>query len=163
MPDSITHLGVGCFSNCWNLRYVKLPKHFRCISDRLFYTCNKLEQADFESISRLGEYCFSSCANLKNLLLDNDNIYLKNFCLLNCQKLNSVVLLCNEIDMNNSSLMYSNITVMIAPYGYEFDNCSIKRLIYYNIEDLEILRGIFHSGKSYSDCLKEGMKYLYNR
>lgn len=59
---------VGAYEGDNRLTYVILPEGMRCIGERSFSCCGRLEGIDIPgSVTAIGDYAFSSCPKLKEV------------------------------------------------------------------------------------------------
>lgn len=70
MPDSITELGTGVFSNCIKLVTAHVPQSLTSIPKELFRNCFVLTTADLpNAVEKIGDMAFCKC---KKLVLNNE-------------------------------------------------------------------------------------------
>lgn len=64
--DTILEFGTGVFKNCSSLKKVKIPRHFKNISNETFENCSSLEEIELpEGITSIEGNAFSGCTSLK--------------------------------------------------------------------------------------------------
>lgn len=78
LPDSLTTLPLGGFSNCPNLKSVRLPSALTQMAGYVFYACSALERVYVENgdenitfpstLTSIGRDCFGGCVSLKGTL-----------------------------------------------------------------------------------------------
>lgn len=68
IPESVKELGDGCFSDCMNLKAVKLPSSLRVIKSRAFSDCKALETINLKNIEKIEICAFTNDPNLKGTL-----------------------------------------------------------------------------------------------
>ena len=62
IPDSITSIGNGAFSNCRNLKRIVLPKGIKTIEDYIFNHCDHLKEIILpEGLVQIGTGAFNRC------------------------------------------------------------------------------------------------------
>ena len=66
--DTILEFGTGVFKNCSSLKKVKIPRHFKNISNETFENCSSLEEIELlEGITSIEVNAFRGCRNLKHI------------------------------------------------------------------------------------------------
>ncbi|KAL7712073.1 Leucine rich repeat containing protein BspA family protein [Entamoeba marina] len=92
LPSTLTKLGVGCFSCCYNLSSITLPESISSIDIECFESCYRVTSIHLPStLISLGDQCFGRC---KSLTLINLPSTIKSFgksCFFRCDKLNKVI------------------------------------------------------------------------
>ncbi|MDY2975877.1 MAG: leucine-rich repeat domain-containing protein, partial [Alloprevotella sp.] len=71
IPNAVTSLGYGCFSDCSSLASITIPN----------------------SVTSLGGYCFSNCSSLTSITIPNAVTSLEDYCFADCRSLTSIYLL----------------------------------------------------------------------
>ena len=72
LPNSITNLEEGCFSNQTHLETINIPDSIKIIPKDAFYNCDKLYNIEFpKSIRIIEENAFEKCATLSEVKLQN--------------------------------------------------------------------------------------------
>jgi hypothetical protein len=72
IPNSITSIDAGCFSECSSLTNITLPDSIKSIGDYCFYKCSSLPNITLpDSIKSIGVKCFSECSSFTNITLPN--------------------------------------------------------------------------------------------
>ena len=70
IPDGITYIGAGAFSNCTWLEKIYWPKGTKCILRYTFDECEKLEEVILpEGLTTISGNAFQSCKALKNITI----------------------------------------------------------------------------------------------
>ena len=73
LPDSVVEICMGAFTECVNLRTVRLSNNLKTIEPCAFFNCNSLANIFIpKSVTLLGE-TFSSCNNLENITVEEGN------------------------------------------------------------------------------------------
>lgn len=159
LPDSLTTLPDGCFFECENLRYVKIPSKVTEIPVAAFRESG-IEKIDFpenlitigrlafygcsfetfhvpDSVQTIGTYAFSSCMNLKEIKLPEDltvleeGIFYRDNCL---AKVNYLPKLQSIEKGAFSGTAISTITFAETVRGiasYSFSNCkNLKYVVF---------------------------------
>ena len=63
MPNTVSKIGYGAFSDCKKLKSVNLSENTTEIGDGAFVNCFSLEELEIpESVTRIGKWAFASCA-----------------------------------------------------------------------------------------------------
>lgn len=70
MPDTVTEIGNGAFSDFYNLDYIYIPESVTKIGDNAFSGCSQLASISIPySVKEIGESAFSYCGNLQTVSL----------------------------------------------------------------------------------------------
>ena len=75
LPDTVTTIAPGAFSNCIQLESCVFPENpqFTKISKETFKGCTKLEEVLISSsVTEIAESAFQGCTNLKRVVLSNN-------------------------------------------------------------------------------------------
>lgn len=68
LPDTITTLGYGAFSNCWVLESIKIPDSVTSFGDNMFQGDTCLVNVELpNNLVTVGSSTFSGCTSLKNV------------------------------------------------------------------------------------------------
>ncbi len=108
IPDNVDEIGGGCFTWCYNLKSVKLPKGIKELkstqSDNygFFEACYLLDSVSLpKTINKIGPACFSSCKNLRKIVIPEDvevlpsklrTTHLYDGCFSDCENLEEIVI-----------------------------------------------------------------------
>ena len=93
LPDTVTTMGSGVFSECPNLEFVKLPRNLEIIELSMFEKCAKLQSVVFpENVKVIGRWAFMWCDELQNFTLPEsvETIGLQAF--IDCESLTEVTI-----------------------------------------------------------------------
>lgn len=72
IPNSVTDLGEGAFSNCRNLTYAVIGNGIKKVPDKLLYGCQSLENITIlDGVEYVGMRAFSNCPKVLNVTLPN--------------------------------------------------------------------------------------------
>ena len=72
IPDGVTAIGEGAFSNCSDLTSVSIPNSVTSIGEEAFYECTYLTIVTIpKSITTIGRSVFSGCSSLTNVSIPN--------------------------------------------------------------------------------------------
>ena len=70
IPDSVTSIGSGAFSECYFLTSIPIPNSVTSIGETAFAACASLTSITIpDSVTRIGPYAFLSCVSLKNVTI----------------------------------------------------------------------------------------------
>ena len=68
VPDGVTSIGDGAFSECEGLTSIKLPEGIMNIGNSVFSKCYGLKSIEIpESVTSIGKWAFGYCMNLENI------------------------------------------------------------------------------------------------
>ncbi len=74
LPESLTRIGRGAFSNCFKIRNIKIPNNVRLIDDYAFANVPIEELSIPASCDRIGENSFYLTQSTRDLYFYNDNL-----------------------------------------------------------------------------------------
>ncbi len=73
LPDSISEIGKGVFSECDNLKHVRIPADVRVIAADTFKGCDSLESVTLPSgLTKIGECAFERCIALTRINIPDE-------------------------------------------------------------------------------------------
>ena len=85
IPDSVTSIATGAFSECRNLTSVTIPDGVSGIGDFAFYECSALERIIIpDGVPSLGLKAFYSCSSLESVTIPNSVISIGEQAFLEC-------------------------------------------------------------------------------
>ena len=68
IPDSVTSIGDGAFSDCDSLTSITIPDSVTSIGDNAFYFCTSLTSITIpDGVTSIGDYAFLGCNSLKEV------------------------------------------------------------------------------------------------
>ncbi|MBP5561158.1 MAG: leucine-rich repeat domain-containing protein [Muribaculaceae bacterium] len=72
IPNSVTDIGKGAFSNCFGLTSVTIPNSVTTIGDAAFFGCSALTTVTIpNSVTTIGEGAFRDCYDLASVTIPN--------------------------------------------------------------------------------------------
>jgi hypothetical protein len=75
IPDSVTIIGDGAFSECYRLTRVTIPDSVTSIGDGAFSECYNLNSVTIpDGVTNIGDYAFSGCSGLTSVTIPNSVI-----------------------------------------------------------------------------------------
>lgn len=73
MPDSVTSIGEGAFSEC-SFQSIDIPNNVTHIGKGAFYGCTELTSVRLsDKVTSIGDYAFNSCSSLTEIIVDAEN------------------------------------------------------------------------------------------
>ena len=114
VPDSVTSIGNGAFSNCYGLTSVIIPNSVTSIGDVAFRDCTGLTSVIIgNGVTRIGDRTFSNCTGLSSVFIGNSVTTIGGYAFYDCTSLTSVT-----------------ISDSITSVGVDaFYNCPVEKLI----------------------------------
>jgi hypothetical protein len=93
IPDSVTSIDNGAFSNCTNLASITIPNSITSIGDNTFYNCTSIAIINIpDSITKIGINTFSNCTSLTSITLPGSVNSIGYAAFYHCIKLTSITL-----------------------------------------------------------------------
>ena len=93
IPNSVTTIGEGAFSNCSSLTQILLPDSVTRIGEGAFSYCSSLTQIELpDSVTRIGEGAFSDCSNLSKIILSINMTSIGIAAFANCSNLTQITI-----------------------------------------------------------------------
>jgi len=109
IPNSVTSIGKGAFSDCSGLTSVTIPNSVTSIVNYAFYYCSGLTSITIpNSVTSIGEGAFQYCSGLTSITIPNSVTSIGKYAFENCSGLTSITI--------------PNSVTSIGKYAFE--NCS---------------------------------------
>lgn len=123
IPDTISTIGNGAFSDCLYLESINLPKnqYYNKLEEYLFQNSTKLNTVIIpDNINEIGQYCFSN-SGLTNLVISDKVTTIGRYAFNNCSKLKCVQFLSQTVpSIPSDSSLFQSITkafTIVTPIG----------------------------------------------
>lgn len=149
IPNSVTSIGESIFTNCEELKIVKLPDQLKEISKSAFLRCINLSDITIpETVTNIGFYAFYECTALKSIEIPS-----------------SVTII------NESAFSFSGITSITIPSsityikGSAFNRCGSLQTIYsYITKPFNMYNDVFENISPSAELhIPKGTKSLYQQ
>jgi hypothetical protein len=91
IPDTVRTIGMGAFSGCEKLRFVKMSKSTITIGEAAFFDCSSLKEITIpETVNTIQQRAFASCSSLQSIIISEEveEIGREAFC--GCKSLSSI-------------------------------------------------------------------------
>ena len=116
IPDSVTSIDSGAFSNCSKLSSIIIPENVVTMGSYAFYNCTALATVTLpEKLTTIGNYTFYQCTSLTTITIPENVITIGNYAFNGCKALQSVVMFDNIMSIGN----------------YAFNGCTNLTNVYY--------------------------------
>ena len=93
LPEGVTHIGFGAFSDCAGLESVSLPASLTTLGDWAFYRDGALQQASVpEAVRRVGAAAFAFCTSLAKVEMPRGVKSIAQHAFYYCTALNEVLI-----------------------------------------------------------------------
>ena len=116
MPDSVIVMQESACKACSNLKHVTLSENLMEISDQAFYFCRNLEEISFpDGITKIGESAFASCGNLTDLIIPDSVTEIGRSAFEKCRSLKHVTILNPDCEISDDA---KTIPAATAIHGY---------------------------------------------
>ena len=91
IPDSVTSIGDGAFSECHSLKSINIPDSVTSIGDWAFSNCNSLTSINIpDSVTTIGHRAFESCGCLRIINIPPSLTTIENETFLGCHSLRNI-------------------------------------------------------------------------
>jgi hypothetical protein len=110
IPNSVTSIGVGAFSDCHSLTTIIIPN----------------------SVTSIGERAFLHCDNLTTIAIPNSVISIGEWAFFRCESLTTITIPNSVTSIGNSAFSYCNLTTIAIPNSVT----SIGEGAFFNCESL---------------------------
>jgi len=93
IPDSVTSIGDSAFSNCLNLKIIKLPSGLTSINSYMFQSCQNLTEVIIpDSVTTIGQNVFRYCYALTTVKLPENVTSIGDNTFESCSSLTSITI-----------------------------------------------------------------------
>lgn len=93
IPNSVTSIGEGAFSELWGLKTIKLPKNLKEMGKFTFSDCIDLTSITIpDGVTNIPNYTFKGCSGLKSVVLSKNVTYIGEGAFSGCSGLKSIEL-----------------------------------------------------------------------
>ena len=93
IPDSVTHIGMCAFSECYGLTSIIIPYGVKRIEQYTFYMCGHLTSVVIpDSVTSIGENAFGNCEGLTSINIPDSVTCLEKYAFSGCIGLTSIVI-----------------------------------------------------------------------
>lgn len=139
IPDYVTHIGAGAFSNCIGLKNISIPSSVTHIENSAFSNCTGLKNVLIpDSVTFIGNSAFSGCKELKSINIPENVTNMGYGVFYSCESLQIMKIPdgMTRIETDTFSKCI-NLTGIIIPESLTdilmsaFDNCINLKTVYY--------------------------------
>ena len=93
IPDSVTRIGYSAFKSCGGLTSISIPPSLTTIEDGTFLGCHSLRNINIpDTVTRIEDYAFSECNSLKNINIPNGVTWIGDSAFFYCNSLISITI-----------------------------------------------------------------------
>ena len=132
IPDSVTAIGDGAFSDCSSLSNIVIPDSVTAIGDGAFSDCSSLSNIVIpNSVTSIGDGAFSDCSSLSNIVIPNSVTAIGDFAFSGCSSLSNIVIPDSVTAIGDYAFEYcSSLPNIVIPNSvtsigdYAFEYCS---------------------------------------
>jgi len=113
IPNSVTSIGNGAFSNCTGLTTLTIPNSMTSIAYQAFYGCTGLTTLTIpNSVTSIGNYAFYGCTGLTTLTIPNSMTSVGNLAFYGCTGLTTLTIPNSVTSIGDSA--FSGCTSLIS-------------------------------------------------
>lgn len=117
LPNSVTEIGDGAFSNCLNLASVEIPNSITKIGENSFGNCECLKTIKIpDSVTEIEYWAFNGCTSLVSIEIPNSVTEIGREAFSNCSNLTSVKI------SNNVTALYGTFNGCTSLASVEIPN-----------------------------------------
>jgi hypothetical protein len=132
IPESVTSIGAGAFSNCTSLTSITIPESVTSIGINAFYGCTSLTSINIpEGVTSIDDGTFSDCTSLTSINIPESVTSIGIQAFYGCTSLTSINIpesvtsIGSYVFQNCTSLTSINIPESVTSIGnYAFQNCT---------------------------------------
>ena len=93
IPDTVTRIGRSAFEDCDSLTSINIPPSLTTIEDGTFLGCHSLRNTNIpDTVTSIEDYAFSECNSLKNINIPNGVTRIGDSAFFNCNSLISITI-----------------------------------------------------------------------
>lgn len=93
VPDTVSTIGYGAFSNCKAVKSVKLSNSLVKIEGYAFFRCENIDRIDIpDSVVSIGKNCFQKCTSLRHVHLPSQLPTLETGTFTGCESLEEITI-----------------------------------------------------------------------
>ena len=137
IPNTVTSIGYGVFSDCDNLESVMLSSSITEISPSTFFSCDKLTSITIpDGVTTIGKGAFMNCHALAEVNLPSTLTIINESAFENCKALKFIALSDGQIRIYERCFAYSGLTAIVIPASLKYVNeaafisCSLETIYY---------------------------------
>lgn len=156
IPDFITTIPDGAFSDCSSLANIKLPQHLQSIGEFTFGSCKSLTHITIpSSLESIGGLAFHNCTGLTHITIPPKISFIGGSCFSGCNRLTSVTI-AGSPTIESYAFQCENLhsVTVTAREPYSIPQYAFTE------KDSATLYVPYGSGKKYADA--ETWKYFMN-
>lgn len=91
IPNNVSIIGEGAFSNCRTIKAVELPDSVKKIDNKAFSNCSSLEHIKLSSgLISIGDEAFYACTNLEEIVFPNTLMQIGSRAFYGCKKIDKI-------------------------------------------------------------------------
>ena len=91
IPNSVTSIGYGAFSDCGSLTSITIPNSVTSIGDYAFFECISLTSITIpDSVTSIGGYAFAWCSSLASMTIPNSVVSIGSDVFYDCSNLKTI-------------------------------------------------------------------------
>lgn len=97
IPDTVRTIGMGAFSGCEKLRFVKMSKSTITIGAAAFCDCSSLNEITIpETVNTIHQCAFASCSSLQSIIIPEKVEEIEGVAFKGCESLSSITIMGNK-------------------------------------------------------------------
>ena len=137
IPNSVTTIGNGAFSNCDSLTSITIPNSVKSIGKEAFYNCYNLNTVVVgNGVKSIGDYAFYDCG-LQNITLGNS-----------VESIGAYAFSCSSY-YRGATLQSIDLPESVKSVGnFAFENCANLESVIIRNDDVELGDGVFYNCNS---------------
>ena len=154
LPESVTSIGVGAFSNVEGLKTIIIPGTVKEIKKDAFRNNTTLENVIIEDgVQIIGEHAFEGCRNLKEINLPNSIIEIRTQAFYECSSIKNIEIPSKIKSLNNMVFSMCTNLSNVTFRGNELETIQSETFYACAIEKFEITSKVNNiDSKAFAKC-----------
>ena len=161
IPDYVTSIGDGAFSDCSSLFDIVIPDSVNSIGNDAFWCCSSLRSVVIsDSVTSIGGGAFLGCSDLADIVIPNSVTNIRDWAFFGCSSLSDIVIPDSVTSIGNRAFAYcKSLRSVVIPDSvtnidaWAFSDCESLRSVVISDGVTSIGESAFSGCSSLSDIV----------